>query len=59
MSSFAAIGNRADVSANDLLQYWADDPRTEIVLLYLESFGNPRKFSRIARELAGPSRSWP
>jgi acyl-CoA synthetase (NDP forming)/GNAT superfamily N-acetyltransferase len=50
-SSFAAIGNRADVSANDLLQYWADDPRTELVLLYLESFGNARKFSRIAREL--------
>ncbi len=50
-SSFAAIGNRADVSANDLLQYWADDPRTELVLLYLESFGNARKFSRITREL--------
>lgn len=50
-SSFAAIGNRADVSANDLLQYWADDPRTELVLLYLESFGNARKFSRIARQL--------
>jgi acyl-CoA synthetase (NDP forming)/GNAT superfamily N-acetyltransferase len=50
-SSFAAIGNRADVSANDMLQYWADDPRTEVVLLYLESFGNARKFSRIAREL--------
>jgi acyl-CoA synthetase (NDP forming)/RimJ/RimL family protein N-acetyltransferase len=50
-SSFAAIGNRADVSANDMLQYWADDPRTELVLLYLESFGNARKFSRIAREL--------
>jgi len=52
VSSFAAIGNRADVSANDLLQYWAGDPRTEIVLLNLESFGNPRKFSRIARALA-------
>jgi acyl-CoA synthetase (NDP forming)/GNAT superfamily N-acetyltransferase len=52
ISSFAAIGNRADVSANDLLQYWAEDPRTEIVLLNLESFGNPRKFSRIARALA-------
>lgn len=52
ISSFAAIGNRADVSANDLLQYWAEDPRTEIVLLNLESFGNPRKFSRIARELS-------
>jgi acyl-CoA synthetase (NDP forming)/RimJ/RimL family protein N-acetyltransferase len=51
-SSFAAIGNRADVSANDLLQYWADDDRTELVLLYLESFGNARKFSRIARELS-------
>ena len=50
-SSFAAIGNRADVSANDMLQYWSDDPRTELVLLYLESFGNSRKFSRIAREL--------
>jgi acyl-CoA synthetase (NDP forming)/RimJ/RimL family protein N-acetyltransferase len=50
-SSFAAIGNRADVSANDLLRYWADDLRTELVLLYLESFGNARKFSRIAREL--------
>lgn len=51
-SSFAAIGNRADVSANDLLQYWADDERTEIVLLYLESFGNARKFVRIARDLS-------
>ncbi|MGH9227606.1 MAG: GNAT family N-acetyltransferase [Acidimicrobiales bacterium] len=50
-SSFAAIGNRADVSANDMLQYWADDSRTELVLLYLESFGNARKFGRIAREL--------
>ncbi|HZM42828.1 MAG TPA: GNAT family N-acetyltransferase, partial [Acidimicrobiales bacterium] len=51
-SSFAAIGNRADVSANDLLQYWADDRRTEVVLLYLESFGNARKFSRIARQMS-------
>lgn len=51
-SSFAAIGNRADVSANDLLQYWASDDRTGLVLLYLESFGNARKFSRIARELS-------
>jgi acyl-CoA synthetase (NDP forming)/RimJ/RimL family protein N-acetyltransferase len=52
ISSFAAIGNRADVSANDLLQYWADDPRTKFVLLCLESFGNPRKFSRITRQLS-------
>jgi acyl-CoA synthetase (NDP forming)/RimJ/RimL family protein N-acetyltransferase len=51
-SSFAAIGNRADVSANDLLQYWADDERTGVVLLYLESFGNARKFSRIARQVS-------
>jgi acyl-CoA synthetase (NDP forming)/RimJ/RimL family protein N-acetyltransferase len=51
-SSFAAIGNRADVSANDLLQYWADDQRTRLVLLYLESFGNARRFSRIARSLS-------
>jgi acyl-CoA synthetase (NDP forming)/GNAT superfamily N-acetyltransferase len=52
LSSFAAIGNRADVSANDLLQFWEEDPRTEMVLLYLESFGNPRKFGRLARRLA-------
>lgn len=51
-SSFAAIGNRADVSANDLLQYWAGDDRTELILLYLESFGNARKFGRIARDLS-------
>ncbi|HEX6418369.1 MAG TPA: GNAT family N-acetyltransferase [Acidimicrobiales bacterium] len=51
-SSFAAIGNRADVSANDLLQYWAGDRRTELILLYLESFGNARNFTRIARELS-------
>jgi acyl-CoA synthetase (NDP forming)/RimJ/RimL family protein N-acetyltransferase len=51
-STFAAIGNRADVSANDLLQYWADDDRTGLVLLYLESFGNARRFSRIARAVS-------
>ncbi len=52
VSSFVSIGNKADVSANDLLEWWADDPRTQVVLLYLESFGNPKKFARIARELA-------
>ncbi|WP_267286753.1 bifunctional acetate--CoA ligase family protein/GNAT family N-acetyltransferase [Kitasatospora acidiphila] len=52
VSSFASVGNRADVSGNDLLQYWEEDPATEVVLLYLESFGNPRKFTRIARRLA-------
>ncbi|MBD0692216.1 GNAT family N-acetyltransferase [Streptomyces sp. CBMA123] len=52
ISSFASVGNRADVSGNDFLQYWAEDEDTEVVLLYLESFGNPRKFTRIARRLA-------
>ncbi|MFC1442120.1 GNAT family N-acetyltransferase [Streptacidiphilus sp. N1-10] len=52
LSSFASAGNRADVSGNDLLQYWEEDEATRVVLLYLESFGNPRKFSRIARRIA-------
>jgi len=52
LSSFVSIGNKADVSANDLLQYWERDPGTDVVLLYLESFGNPRKFARIARRVA-------
>ncbi len=52
LSSFVSAGNRADVSGNDLLQYWQSDDRTEVVLLYLESFGNPRKFARLARALA-------
>ncbi len=51
VSSFASMGNKADVSGNDLLQYWEDDPATSMVVLYLESFGNPRKFSRIARRV--------
>ncbi|HEX2737800.1 MAG TPA: acetate--CoA ligase family protein, partial [Acidimicrobiia bacterium] len=45
-------GNKADVSGNDLLQYWQHDPDTDVILLYLESFGNPRKFARIARRVA-------
>ncbi|PXY24968.1 bifunctional acetate--CoA ligase family protein/GNAT family N-acetyltransferase [Prauserella endophytica] len=52
LSTFVSAGNRADVSGNDLLQYWETDPRTDLVLLYLESFGNPRKFARLARRLA-------
>jgi len=52
LSTFASVGNRADVSGNDLLQYWRDDPRTDVILLYLETFGNPHKFTRIARETA-------
>lgn len=51
LSMFASVGNKADVSGNDLLQYWEDDPETNLILLYLESFGNPRKFSRIARRI--------
>nr|WP_040768445.1 GNAT family N-acetyltransferase [Tsukamurella sp. 1534] len=52
LSTFVSAGNRADMSGNDVLQYWDTDPATEVVLLYLESFGNPRKFGRIARRLA-------
>jgi acyl-CoA synthetase (NDP forming)/RimJ/RimL family protein N-acetyltransferase len=52
LSTFLSAGNRADVSGNDCMQYWEEDPRTDAVALYMESFGNPRKFSRIARRLA-------
>ncbi|WP_142056485.1 bifunctional GNAT family N-acetyltransferase/acetate--CoA ligase family protein [Pseudonocardia kunmingensis] len=52
LSTFVSAGNRADLSGNDLLQYWQTDPATDVVLLYLESFGNPRKFARLARRLA-------
>ena len=51
MSNFISVGNKADISANDLLLYWEEDPMTDIILLYLESFGNPRKFSRIAKRI--------
>jgi acetyl coenzyme A synthetase (ADP forming)-like protein len=51
-SSFISVGNKADVSANDLLEYWEEDEGTELVALYLESFGNPRRFARIARRVA-------
>ncbi|NUW44221.1 bifunctional acetate--CoA ligase family protein/GNAT family N-acetyltransferase [Nonomuraea rhodomycinica] len=53
VSSFVSVGNKADVSGNDLLEYWEDDPDTDVVVLYLESFGNPRRFARIARRVAG------
>jgi acetyl coenzyme A synthetase (ADP forming)-like protein len=52
LSSFVSVGNKADVSANDMLQYWESDPATEVILLYLESFGNPRKFARIAQRVS-------
>ncbi|MGP3923762.1 bifunctional acetate--CoA ligase family protein/GNAT family N-acetyltransferase [Streptomyces sp. 8N616] len=52
LSTFVSAGNRADVSGNDFLQYWHDDPDTDVVLMYLESIGNPRKFTRLARRTA-------
>ncbi|MFL5916221.1 MAG: GNAT family N-acetyltransferase [Gaiellaceae bacterium] len=52
VTSFVSIGNKADVSSNDLLEWWEDEDETEMVVLYLESFGNPRAFSRIARRVA-------
>lgn len=52
LSSFVSVGNKADVSGNDLLQFWEDDPQTDVILLYLESFGNPRRFARLARRIS-------
>ncbi len=52
LSTFVSVGNKADVSGNDLLAWWEEDPRTEVVLLYLESFGNPRAFARVAPAVA-------
>lgn len=53
LSSFVSVGNKADVSGNDLLCWWDEDPMTDIAVLYLESFGNPRKFARFARHVSG------
>jgi acetate---CoA ligase (ADP-forming) len=52
VSSFVSVGNKADVSGNDLIQFWEADPETGLIMLYLESFGNPRKFARIARRVS-------
>ncbi|MEU6415544.1 hypothetical protein [Microbispora sp. NPDC046933] len=52
VSSFVSVGNKADVSGNDLLEYWEDDPATGVVAIYLESFGSPRRFGRIARRIS-------
>ena len=52
LSSFVSVGNKADISGNDLLRYWQRDDSTDLILLYLESFGNPRRFARIAREVS-------
>lgn len=51
ISTFVSVGNKADVSGNDLLIYWAQDPKTDVIVMYLESFGNPRRFARIAPEV--------
>ncbi|HZM14589.1 MAG TPA: acetate--CoA ligase family protein [Candidatus Krumholzibacteria bacterium] len=51
LSFFASVGNKADVSGNDLLTYWEGDERTKVIALYLESFGNPRRFTRIAKRI--------
>lgn len=51
ISTFVSMGNKADISSNDLLLYWEDDPATDVIVLYLESFGNPRRFGRIARRI--------
>jgi acyl-CoA synthetase (NDP forming) len=51
ISQFVSVGNKADVSGNDLILAWEDDPQTDVITLYLESFGNPKKFSRIARRI--------
>ena len=52
LSAFVSLGNKADVSSNDLLAWWEGDERTRVVLLYLEDFGNPRRFARVARRVA-------
>ncbi len=52
LSAFVSIGNKADVSTNDLLEWWEEDETTEVVLMYVESFGNPRRFGRLARRVA-------
>ena len=52
VSSFVSVGNKADISGNDLIQYWEIRRRDRVILLYLESFGNPRKFARVARRVA-------
>ncbi|HEX6369542.1 MAG TPA: acetate--CoA ligase family protein [Longimicrobium sp.] len=51
ISQFVSVGNKPDVSGNDLIQYWAGDERTGVILMYLENFGNPRKFTQLAREI--------
>lgn len=51
LSMFVSVGNKANISGNDLLEYWKDDPQTELILMYLESFGDPRQFTKLARSI--------
>jgi succinyl-CoA synthetase alpha subunit len=51
LTQFVSMGNKADVSGNDLLEYWEDDPSTRVIAMYLESFGNPRRFTEIAKRV--------
>ena len=52
ISSFASVGDKLDVSGNDMLMWWEQDGTTRLAVLYLESFGNPRKFARTARRVS-------
>lgn len=52
LSSFVSVGNKADLSGNDFIQYWESDRQTDLIMLYLESFGNPRRFARVARRVS-------
>ncbi len=52
LSSFVSVGNKADLSGNDFIQFWESDHQTDVIMLYLESFGNPRKFARVARRVS-------
>jgi acyl-CoA synthetase (NDP forming) len=58
ISQFVSVGNKPDVSGNDLIQYWADDERTGVILMYLENFGNPRRFTSWRARSRAASRSW-
>ena len=51
IADFVSVGNKPDVSGNDLVQFWAEDDRTSVILMYLENFGNPQKFTQLAREI--------
>ena len=59
LSAFVSLGDKADLSSNDFMQYWEQDPATQVVAMYLESFGNPLKFGRVARRVARAKPCWP